>query len=45
VAPEKLAVNQLGAQVLVARNLDTAERLSYQVVQIERLAVFKPSAP
>lgn len=42
VAPERVAVNQQGQQVLVARNLETEERLSYQVSQIERLALFKP---
>lgn len=41
VAPERLAVNQQGAQVLVARDLEKGDRLSYQIVQIERLALFK----
>lgn len=42
VAPERLAVNHQGAQVLVARDVKRDERLSYQIVQIERLALFKP---
>ncbi|MCK6507785.1 helicase-associated domain-containing protein [Myxococcota bacterium] len=37
VLPERLAVNTKGEQVLVARDLAKDERLSYQVVQIERL--------
>ncbi len=37
VQPERLAVNQRGQQVLVARDVARQERLSYQVVQIERL--------
>jgi len=38
VAPERIAVNHEGQQVLVARDLAKNERLSYQVIQIERLA-------
>lgn len=37
VAPERLAVNAKGQTVLVARDLARNERLSYQIVQIERL--------
>jgi flagella basal body P-ring formation protein FlgA len=44
LAPERVAVNQQGQQVLVARDLEKDERLSYQVVQIERMALFKPKA-
>ncbi|RME23755.1 MAG: hypothetical protein D6798_12885, partial [Deltaproteobacteria bacterium] len=39
VQPERLAINARGQQVLVARDLARQERLSYQVVQIERLDV------
>ncbi|MFM2247994.1 MAG: hypothetical protein RL071_4069 [Pseudomonadota bacterium] len=42
IAPERVAVNQAGQQVLVARDLEKDERLSYQVVQIERMALYKP---
>ncbi len=38
VAPERLAMNHEGQQVLVARDLAKNERLSYQVIQIERMA-------
>lgn len=38
VAPERIAVNHEGQQVLVARDLARNERLSYQIIQIERLA-------
>jgi len=37
VAPERIAVTPAGAHVLVARDLSTGERLSYQLVQIERV--------
>jgi len=37
LAPERLAINQRGQTVLVAKDLVRKERLSYQVVQIERL--------
>jgi len=37
VEPEQVAINHAGQQVLVARNLATNERLSYQLVQIERM--------
>lgn len=39
VRPERLAMNQAGDQVLVATDLSRKERLSYKVVQIERMAV------
>ncbi len=39
VAPERIAMNHEGQQVLVARDLAKNERLSYQIIQIERLAV------
>jgi hypothetical protein len=38
VAPERMAINQQGQQVLVARDVAKGERLSYQLVQIERIA-------
>ncbi|MEL6343166.1 MAG: helicase-associated domain-containing protein [Myxococcota bacterium] len=38
VTPERLAVTPKGKQVLVARDHKRDERLSYQLVQIERLA-------
>lgn len=38
VMPERIAVNHEGLQVLVARDLARNERLSYQIIQIERLA-------
>lgn len=41
VEPEKLAVNQKGQQVLVARDVARNERLSYQLVQIERLSALE----
>ena len=37
VAPERLALNHLGEQVLVARDVEKDQRLSYQVMQIERM--------
>jgi hypothetical protein len=37
VAPERIALNHLGQQILVARDLQKDQRLSYQVVQIERM--------
>ncbi|MDP6934167.1 MAG: hypothetical protein QGG40_14680, partial [Myxococcota bacterium] len=37
VAPERMAINPQGQQVLVARDLKRDERLSYQIVQIERM--------
>ncbi len=39
VQPERLAVNARGQQVLVATDVSRQERLSYQVVQIERVAL------
>jgi hypothetical protein len=44
LAPERLAINASGQQVLVARDLEKNERLSYQVIQIERLAAVDPKA-
>lgn len=41
VAPERIAVNQQGQQVLVATDLAKNERLSYQLIQIERLAAIE----
>jgi predicted DNA-binding transcriptional regulator YafY len=41
VAPERIAVNQQGQQVLVATDLAKNERLSYQLIQIERLAALE----
>lgn len=38
VAPERIAMNHEGQQVLVARDVARNERLSYQIIQIERLA-------
>ena len=37
VAPERLAINREGLPVLVARNLDRDERLTYRMSQIERI--------
>jgi hypothetical protein len=37
VTPERLAINREGAQVLVARNLEKDERLTYRTAQIERI--------
>jgi signal recognition particle subunit SEC65 len=37
VVPERIAVNTQGTQVLVARDVVRNERLSYQLVQIERM--------
>jgi len=37
LAPERLAINREGLPVLVARNLETDERLTYRMTQIERL--------
>jgi len=37
VAPERLAINHQGQQVLVARDLGKDARLSYQLAQIERM--------
>ena len=37
VKPERLAVNQAGDQVLVATDTAKGERLSYKLVQIERM--------
>jgi len=39
IAPERLAVNAAGQQVLVGRDVAKDERLSYQLVQIERISV------
>ncbi|MFH1469982.1 MAG: helicase-associated domain-containing protein [Pseudomonadota bacterium] len=39
VAPERLAINREGVQVLVARNLEKDERLTYRTAQIERIRV------
>ena len=39
--PERIAVNHQGNQVLVARDLERDERLSYQVLQIERASIIK----
>ena len=44
VAPERLAVNHEGQQVLVARDLSRNERLSYQIIQIERLGLVEAKA-
>ena len=41
VEPERIAVNHQGQQVLVARDIDADQRLSYQVAQIERAAIIK----
>ncbi len=38
VAPERLAVTAKGQQVLVAKDLTRQERLSYHLLQIERIA-------
>ena len=38
VVPERIAVNAKGQHVLVARDVAKDERLSYQLVQIERMA-------
>lgn len=43
VAPERLAINREGVQVLVARDLEKQERLSYRVSQIERVRSISPS--
>lgn len=37
VAAERVAVNAKGEQVLVAKDIATGERLSYQLLQIERM--------
>ncbi len=37
VAPERLAINREGLPVLVARNLERDERLTYRMAQIERI--------
>jgi signal recognition particle subunit SEC65 len=42
VAPERVAVNHAGQQVLVAEDLSRKERLAYQLIQIERLAAYAP---
>ena len=42
VEPERIAINHQGQQVLVARDLARNERLSYQVIQIERMAMIEP---
>lgn len=41
VAPERVATNARGEQVLVARDLQAGERLSYQILQIERLDILE----
>ena len=38
VTPERLATTPQGRQVLVAEDIQRKERLSYQLLQIERLA-------
>lgn len=38
VTPERMAVNHEGQQVLVAKDITRNERLSYQLIQIERVA-------
>ena len=43
VRPERLAVNQKGQTVLVGRDLVQEARLSYQLIQIERIDEKKPS--
>lgn len=43
VRPERLAINQKGQTVLVARDLAKDARLSYQLVQIERVDAKKAS--
>jgi len=40
-APERLAINREGLPVLVARNLDRDERLTYRMSQIERIRCIK----
>lgn len=42
IAPERVATNAKGEQVLVARDIAADQRLSYQLVQIERMALYKP---
>ncbi|MCB9777816.1 MAG: helicase-associated domain-containing protein [Alphaproteobacteria bacterium] len=42
IEPERLAVNARGDQVLVAKDVAKDERLSYQIVQIERAVALKP---
>ncbi len=39
VEPERIAVNHQGQQVLVAKDISKGDRLSYQVIQIERVAL------
>lgn len=41
IEPERVATNAKGQQVLVGRDLDADHRLSYQLIQIERMALFK----
>jgi len=42
VSPERVATNARGQQVLVGTDLAAEQRLSYQLVQIERMALYKP---
>ena len=44
VQPERLAVTSGGVHVLVAKDLERMERLSYQLLQIERLAIVQRPA-
>ena len=43
VAPERLAINREGLPVLVARNLEHDERLTYRMSQIERIRTIAAS--
>jgi hypothetical protein len=42
IAPERIATNARGEQVLVGTDLVAEQRLSYQLGQIERMSLFKP---
>ena len=42
IAPERVATNARGEQVLVGTDLSADQRLSYQLAQIERMSLFKP---
>jgi hypothetical protein len=42
IAPERVATNARGEQVLVGTDLAAEQRLSYQLGQIERMSLFKP---
>ncbi len=44
VAPERTAVNREGASVLVARDVEKDERLTYRIAQIERARPLPPSS-